>query len=187
MAMSIRKEAVNLVYKWLGCAYPDNRKNFLKQVYLYIAEWNNSNMFLKEMEENNELFGQLGLNGSSGNNDENSVSTSNFMANPWADQDAVQLDPTYRPFEGFPESFFFGNRTLTDGSTEAGNNSDNWAKFDQPFTSDSDNSNFADFSNAPDIFSTAAEPALLTTNSVVSNVTDHVSTTEEESKKPDQL
>ncbi|ODM94342.1 hypothetical protein Ocin01_12342 [Orchesella cincta] len=105
-------------------------------------EWKNPEIFLKRLEEQEEMFSQLNLNGALTDPSNSSVSPGSFIAaaNPWAGQESVQVDNT-DPWAAF--------------TADSGAAGDNWAKFDQSFASNTD---FGDFSGV-DVFSTASEPA----------------------------
>lgn len=158
-----------------------------------LTEWKDPNIFFKQLEEQEEMFGQLALNGSLTGGDA-SMNASNFIANPWAGQESVQVDST-DPWAAFD---FGNNDNDKSGVAEGGGTSDdNWAKFDQSFPSSSvnDNCNFADFSSAVDFFEPIANNPMLTTNaspppttSAINPATTVTTTTAStEEAKPSQL
>ncbi|CAL8079760.1 unnamed protein product [Orchesella dallaii] len=127
-------------------------------------EWKNPDIFMKRLEEQEELFSQLNLNGTLGDASCNTVSPASFIANPWAGQESVQIDNT-DPWAAFEFS--------DDAAT------DHWAKFDQSFNTSTE---FGDFSGGIDVFSTASEPTPTTPNP-----NDAVTPPQEDEAKQSQL
>lgn len=131
------------------------------------------------------MFGQLALNGGLGETSDDNISASSFIANPWADQEPVQVDNT-DPWAAFD----MANDAIKSDDADAENNGatnedGNWANFDQSFPSTS-NDNFADFSSAVDLFP-SSEPPMLTTNTTPANTSNPSESSPTEETKPNQL